>query len=202
MSNRLLTVSAVLLIALGVWLTAAGVPQAAVPPAATATPSALAASGPPATSVPPEASAPAPSAVPRAIPDGYRVQIPRLGIDLPLREGDSARDVVNQQTPEHAAFHFPGTYLPGDGDNSYIYAHARTGMFLSLWNAREGDEVVIAAPDGTQLLYVVSEVHPRIPPTETSWLDPTGSERLTLQTSTGPRPGDPRFIVVAVRKTP
>jgi len=62
--------------------------------------------------------------------------------------------------------------------------------------------VIVAAPDGTQLGYVVSEVHPRIPPTETSWLDPTGSERLTLQTSTGPRPADPRFIVVAVRKTP
>src|SRR5438309_4814346 len=31
------------------------------------------------------------------IPDGYRVQIPRLAIDLPLAEGDVGRDIEQQK---------------------------------------------------------------------------------------------------------
>jgi LPXTG-site transpeptidase (sortase) family protein len=140
-----------------------------------------------------------PAATPTpALPAGYRIKIPRLAIDLPLEEGDVARDAVRQETPENVALHLPGTALPGDRGNSYIYAHARRGMFLNLWSAREGDEVVITAPDGHQLRYVVSEVHPRVDPSDVSWVAATPTERLTLQTSTGPAPGDPRFVVVAL----
>jgi LPXTG-site transpeptidase (sortase) family protein len=140
-----------------------------------------------------------PTATPTpAIPAGYRIKIPRLAIDLPLAEGDVERDAVRQETPENFAFHLPGTALPGDPDNSYFYAHARRGMFLNLWSAREGDQVVITTPDGRELRYVVSEVHPAVPPTDVSWGARTGTERLTLQTSTGPNPGDPRFVVVAL----
>lgn len=123
--------------------------------------------------------------------------MPRLGIDLPIAEGDLVRDTIDQQTPENFAFHFPGTAIPGTFGNSYLYAHARRGMFLALWNARVGDEVTITTPSGAQLKFVVTEVHPRVPPTEMSWIQPAGDERLTLQTSTGPNRGDPRFVVVA-----
>lgn len=134
----------------------------------------------------------------RPIPDGYRIRVPRLAIDLPIAEGDLERDAVRQETPENFAFHLPGSALPGDGGNSYVYAHARRGMFLSLWSARQGDEVIIVTPDARELRYVVSEVHERVEPTDVSWLAPTRSERLTLQTSTGPNPGDPRFVVIAL----
>lgn len=140
---------------------------------------------------------PIPTPVP-AIPPGYRVKIPRLAIDLPIAEGDLERDTVRLETPNDFAFHLPGTAIPGDRNNSYIYAHARRGMFLSLWNARVGDEVVIVTPDARELRYVVSEVHPRVEPTDVSWAAPTTAERLTLQTSTGPNPGDPRFVVIAL----
>src|SRR5687767_1108195 len=83
-----------------------------------------------------------------AIPPGYRVKIARLAIDLPIAEGDIERDTVRQQTPDNFAFHFPGTAIPGDAGNTYIYAHARRGMFLSLWSARVGDEVLIVTPEG------------------------------------------------------
>jgi LPXTG-site transpeptidase (sortase) family protein len=147
----------------------------------------------------PLAATSSPTATPTPpLPAGYRIKIPRLAIDLPLEEGDLERDAVRQQTPENFAFHLPGTALPGDHDNSYFYAHARRGMFLSLWNARAGDQVAIITPDGRELRYVVSEVHPAVPPTEVSWAARTGAERLTLQTSTGPNPSDPRFVVVAV----
>jgi LPXTG-site transpeptidase (sortase) family protein len=139
---------------------------------------------------------PTPTPLP-PIPPGYRVQIPRLGIDLAILEGDVARDTVQQQTPENYAFHLPGTGIPGAGMNSYIYAHARRGMFLSLWDARVGDVVWISTPDGRALRYAIAEVHPRVQPNDVSWVAPSVPEQLTLQTSTGPNAGDPRFVVVA-----
>jgi LPXTG-site transpeptidase (sortase) family protein len=132
------------------------------------------------------------------IPDGYRVQIPRLSIDLPITEGDITRDTVDQRTPENFAFHLPTTSIPGLGGNTYIYSHARVGMFLNLWNAELGDEVYISTPDLKALRYVVTEVHPRIAPDDVSWMRDTPGERLTIQTSTGPYPTDPRFVVIAV----
>ena len=125
----------------------------------------------------------------------YRIEIPRLGVNLPVAEGDVPRDVDQARTPEDYAFHLPGTSLFGPG-NTYIYAHARVGMFLSLWNARVGDLVIVRTPNGTRE-YLVAEIHPRVPPTEVSWAGPTDDTRLTLQTSTGPNGDDPRFVVVA-----
>lgn len=157
-----------------------------------------------ATSAPPTAGVsitPSPSAAP-PIPDGYRVRVPRLGIDLPIREGIIQRDVEQQQTPEDYAFHLPGTAIPGETGNSYFYAHARRGMFLSLWEAKVGDLVEIGTPDGRTLQYEVSEVRPRVAPTDVSVAQPTPDERLTLQTSTGPSPEDPRFVVVALPRAP
>ena len=133
---------------------------------------------------------------------GSRIAVPRLGIDLPLELGEIARDVPREgyagATPENVAFVFPSSRLPGEGGNTYIYAHARVGMFLSLWGAKLGDEVIIYRPDdGGRRSYRVALIAPRVNPTDARWLDPNGEERLTLQTSTGPNPGDPRFIVVA-----
>lgn len=112
-----------------------------------------------------------------------------------------ARDVDQQKTPEGVAFHLPGTSIPGQGGNTYLYAHARAGMFLALWDVRPGDVVYISTPDLRALKYVIDEVHPRVPPDDVSWVQPTPTERLTLQTSTGPNPGDPRFVAVAVPAT-
>jgi len=44
---------------------------------------------------------------------GGRGQIPRLQIDLPIAEGDLARDVGQAKTSEGFAFHLPGTSIPG-----------------------------------------------------------------------------------------
>jgi LPXTG-site transpeptidase (sortase) family protein len=137
----------------------------------------------------------------RGIPPGYRIQIPRLGIDLPIAEGDLERDIDQQKTPEGFAFHLPGTSVPGVGGNTYLYAHARAGMFLALWNAKPGDQVFISTPDLRALKYLITEVHRRVAPDDVSAVQPTAGERLTLQTSTGPNPTDPRFIVVALPAT-
>ena len=195
--NRWAPVAGVLALLIGLILIVGSLrpasPASVLPPAVAAvTPSpSPSQTGSPVASVP--AVTPAP-----AIPDGYRIKIARLEIDLPIAEGDIERDAVRGETPENLALHLPGSAIPGDGSNTYIYAHARRGMFLSLWNAREGDEILIVTPDGRVLRYVVSEVHPRVDPTDISWVAHTALERLTLQTSTGPNPGDPRFVVVAL----
>lgn len=157
---------------------------------------------PPASDSPSAPTSPrAPSSPPPAaagpISIGYRISIPRLGIDLPVAEGDVQRDVEDMRTPEGFAFHLPGTALPGQNGNTFLYAHARRGMFLMLWNARLGDEVVVTGPGGRLLVYLVGEILPRVAPTDVSSTRPTASERLTLQTSTGPSPSDPRFVVFA-----
>ena len=132
-----------------------------------------------------------------------RIRVPRLGIDLPLEEGDLGRDVPSAAgpgaTPEGAAFHLPGSAVPGQPGNAYIYAHARIGMFLTLWQAKVGDRVEIDTAGGVRLIYAVSEVHPSVSSSDVSWVQPTSDERLTLQTSTGPTPAYPRFVVVAKR---
>lgn len=193
---RSLTVSAgVLLLAVGIALIAGGGLPRGGSVAPIAMPSASASASTPAATTSPDSTTLSPT--PEPIPDGYRIVMPRLGIDLPIAEGDVQRDVVIQRTPENFAFHFPGTAIPGTLGNSYIYAHARRGMFLSLWSARVGDNVSITTPGGVEIKFIVTEVHPRVPPADTSWLQPTDDERLTLQTSTGPNREDPRFVVVA-----
>jgi hypothetical protein len=194
--NRWAPAASVLALCLGLVLLVGLRPA---PPISTPPPSVAAA----ATASPPPSPTVGATASPTAsptppIPPGYRIKIARLAIDLPIAEGDVQRDTVQQQTPDNFAFHLPGTAFPGDRGNSYIYAHARRGMFLNLWSAREGDEIVIVTPDARELRYVVSEVHPRVDPAEVSWTAPTSTERVTLQTSTGPNPADPRFVVIAL----
>jgi LPXTG-site transpeptidase (sortase) family protein len=198
MPRSLTLLAGVLLLAVGIALIAGGGLPRAGSVAPVALPSASATATPGATASADSTTAPATSTPTTGpIPEGYRIEMPRLGIDLPIAEGDIERDVVVQKTPENFAFHFPGTAIPGTIGNSYIYAHARQGMFLSLWNARLGDQVSITTPAGVALKFVVTEIHPRVPPADTSWLQPSGDERLTLQTSTGPNRDDPRFVVVA-----
>jgi sortase (surface protein transpeptidase) len=187
-------------------LVACGSPQIQSP--ATSSPAAVwvTAAPPQTTLVPPVETTPQPTPDPTTEPasgtftGGFRIQIPRLGINLPIAEGDVQRDVIAGRTPDGYAFHLPGTAVLGESGNSYLYAHARVGMFLSLWNARVGDQVFLASPDGGRIEYRVTEVHPRVPWQDTSWVRPTTDSRLTLQTSTGPKPDDPRFVVIAVPK--
>lgn len=197
--NRFTPALSVLALCLGLVLIVGVRPAAPVVPAPSVI-AALTASPPPSPTALTVSPTVSPTASPRpTMPPGYRVKMPRLAIDLPIAEGDLERDTVRLETPNDFAFHLPGTAIPGQAGNIYIYAHARQGMFLALWNARPGDEVVIVTADGRQLRYLVSEVHPRVDPSDVSWAQPTSAERLTLQTSTGPNPNDPRFVVVALR---
>lgn len=132
-----------------------------------------------------------------ALPDegirATRIRIPRLAIDLEVVDGDGI------DAPIDKAAHYPGTAWPGGVlNNVYIYGHAQEGMFLSLWEAEVGDEVILELEDGTERTYRVIEVLPEVPWDATELLDPTPTEQLTLQTSTSYEPTSPKFVVIAV----
>jgi len=190
-----MVVAATTVLTLGVLLVQS-LPNASPPPDSlvAAPPASLA----PAAPIPPTVGSTAPARTPSAV-DQLRISVPRLGIDLPMALGDIQRDVRDGATPENVALLFPTTNVPGTGGNSFIYAHARNSMFLALWNIELGDQVRITAADGTRLNYAVTRIIPQVDPSDVSWLDPSGPERLTLQTSTGPTSAFPRFIAVADR---
>jgi hypothetical protein len=129
-----------------------------------------------------------------------RVVIRRFNIDLP----------VMLQTPEYGgyvlcdvALYLPSLHQPGEGKATYIYAHARVGMFLPLLTASQrndgakmlGMTVEVYTSDNWLFLYTVTEVR-----RHTLSLDDainTNTERLFLQTSEGPNGTIPKLQVVA-----
>jgi LPXTG-site transpeptidase (sortase) family protein len=131
---------------------------------------------------------------------GYpRIKVNRVNIDLLLVKGDGKQPPV-----VYEAFTFPGAdhllaSSQAGGGNSYVYAHARSGMFWRLHDMRIGDIVEVDYGAGRILRYRVSEIHPKVDFHEFKWLQPTSDDRLTLQTCNGWRDEDPRFIVVAKR---
>jgi LPXTG-site transpeptidase (sortase) family protein len=124
-----------------------------------------------------------------------RIKIATLGIDLAVVEGDGV------DTPIGKAAHYPGSAWPGGGSNIYIYGHARVGMFLPLWQIHIGDTVEMDLVDGTSRTYVVTKILPKVPYDAVSYLAPTPTEQLTLQTCTSYYPTAPRFVVIAVPQT-
>lgn len=126
---------------------------------------------------------------------GLRVQVPALGIDLPIVEGDGQEPRVNE------AAHYPGMMWPGEGGRSFLYAHARPGMFGPLLGARPvGAEVDVMEPGGAVLRYVITSYTASWPVTDTSILRPTDHEELILYTCTSWTYTDPKIVAVAVPK--
>jgi sortase A len=138
-------------------------------------------------------AAPATPPTPGIIAD--HIAIKRLGIDLPVIEGDGI------DAPLGKAVHYPGTAWPGGGSNIYLYGHAREHAFIALWDVRVGDEIVVHLIDGTERVYEVSEIRPRVAWNDMSVIAPTPTEQLSLQTCTSYENTAPRFLVIAVPRT-
>lgn len=119
------------------------------------------------------------------------IRMERLGISLPLVEGDGF------DVPDGAAAHYPGTAWPGEGSNTYVYAHARAGHFLELWQVRTGDRIEVEMADGSSAPYEVTQIHPMVAWDALEYLAPTEQEVLTLQTCLTYEETAPRFVVIA-----
>jgi hypothetical protein len=201
-----------LLTALGVALLAAGMLSLTNPvvadPLAPPTPSPVAVASQatpiPLISLPPIGSpgpaSPSPSAPVNRL--ATRVRIAALKIDLPvIKQPDASYPACD------VAMYYVDDRLgqPGQGRATYLYAHARTGMFLPLLTASKvsngakmkGMVVEVWTNDDQRFLYVVTEVRRHVPVT-TAFNAPFAakSEQLWLQTSEGVGP-QPKLQLVA-----
>jgi hypothetical protein len=144
-------------------------PLISLPPIGTATPA-------PAT--------PSPTSAP-ADRVATRVRVRGLGIDLPIVKGNTGYPYCN------VAMYLPHLSQPGFGKATYLYAHAREGMFLPLLRTKGFDQrgqlVEVWTSDDWLYRYKISEIH-RDQPYQTGLDAPSAAttEQLWLQTSQGP----------------
>jgi sortase A len=132
------------------------------------------------------------------------LQIPRLGTNLVVAEGDSPQQL--RSGPGHRM----GTPLPGDVGNSVIAGHRSGwgGSFNNLDQLQTGDYIVVQLPwlignDGTPRTGVFkvtsiqgassSDVQPFAPSTD---------RRITIVTGTGGEFSDKRRVITAVSGNP
>ncbi len=137
---------------------------------------------------------PAPSTVPTPSPRtavATRVVVPALGIDLPV-----VRAPTNESFPYcDVAEYLPALSQPGLGGQTFLYAHARDGMFLPILTASQVNDgkamvgMVVQAytSDDMVFLYQITDVYRHQDSLDTVF-NATG-ENLFLQTSEGPPPG-------------
>ncbi|MFL5778536.1 MAG: sortase domain-bontaining protein [Chloroflexota bacterium] len=127
-----------------------------------------------------------------------RVVYPALDIDLA---------VIKQPDPKYpscgVAMYHDAFGQPGQRRATYIYAHARTGMFLPLLEesrvndgrAMLGDIVEVYTSDDQHFLYEVTQVRRHVRSLDTALA--VRKEELWLQTSEGPNSTYPKLQVRA-----
>jgi hypothetical protein len=100
--------------------------------------------------------------------------------------------------------YLPSLGQPGESRATYLYAHARVGMFLPILTASEanngqamlGMTVLVYTSDGEVYRYRIAEVR-RHQRSIADALSARGPE-LWLQTSEGPSPAYPKVQVIAL----
>jgi hypothetical protein len=159
----------------------------------------------PTPSTSPDGSAPAsvepsPTASPTATPGrrvlATRVVVPALDIDLPVVKGNDGYPLCNVAMYLHsdpsAALDLFGQ--PGEGRATYLYAHARDGMFGPIYELaiqkKQGRKMLamivqVYTSDNRLHLYEIREV--RLHQTSLDDAIEATEEQLWLQTSEGPK---------------
>ena len=145
---------------------------------------------------------PLPTLLPQSILDRVptRVRVRALGIDLPV--------VAPPDDPGHypvcnVAEFLPTMSVPGRPGTTFLYAHARPGMFLPILEASRaadgramlGDRIDVYTSDDRVFEYRVIDVQRHVTSLDAAYRA-TG-EQLILQTSEGPHGTIPKTMIVA-----
>lgn len=128
-----------------------------------------------------------------------RIALPSVGIDLPVIRGNSS------YPPCRVALYLPAVAQPREPGVTFLYAHARSGMFLPLltrWKIDRGASLIgrtikVWTSDSRVVYYRILRV--RVSTNAMSGVTSLTRERLWLQTSTGPNTTYPKLIVEASR---
>jgi len=127
------------------------------------------------------------------------VVISALGIDLPV-----IRPRQDEPYPPCDVAEFLPSYgLPGLPGVTYVYAHARSGMFLPLLEASRidgganllGREVELYSSDRFRRRFAIAEVHRGV--RDLDVVNELAGDALVLQTSETSRSSGPKLVVVA-----
>lgn len=220
--SSLLTGVGVTLLAAGLFAYVMPLGAAATPPSGTAPSAPLATPGATAfASATPQASGAAGSAAASGAPTSAgpsssaskavatRVSIPALKVDLPVVSGNGRFplcDVAQYLTLQGLPFQ---PVQPGRTGTTWIYAHARAGMFLPLLTASQvnngagmiGYSVLVYTSDSKVYWYSISVVRRGvIPGSAGEWsiaVAPPGVRQLVLQTSEGPNDSSSKLEILA-----
>jgi sortase (surface protein transpeptidase) len=193
---------------------AAGSPgSAAASPVLTAPPASPAGSPgvpAPASLAPASPSAPSSSPPPSSGAVATRVVIPALKIDLPVINGATEQPGANGQPFPYCnvAAYLDAFSQPGRPGTTYIYAHARAGMFLPLLTASQVDNgagmvgysVLVYTSDSKVYWYSIAVVkrHVALGPRQFDITKAVpGVQQLVLQTSETPYDTGPKLQVLA-----
>ena len=129
-----------------------------------------------------------------------RIVIRRLDIDLPIV-------LQTDYNPDYpvcdVAMYFPPMKQPGQGGATYIYAHARVGMFWNLLVESKknnghrmlGMTVEVYTSDSWRYVYTITEVRRHTTSLEDAFNATV--EQVWMQTSEGPEGTIPKLQVVA-----
>ncbi|HEX7471471.1 MAG TPA: sortase [Candidatus Limnocylindrales bacterium] len=140
-----------------------------------------------------------PSAGPTPVPKNRvatRIVLPALDIDLPIVKPPAGEPYCNVAM-YLSLFSQPG--LPGA---TYLFAHARKGMFLPLLlhesnGSMIGMTVWVYTSDDQVFLYKITKVRPHYPANASLADLPVKNGQLWLQTSEGPHDSSTKLQVVA-----
>jgi hypothetical protein len=153
---------------------------------------------------PPESASPSFSASPTVVADrvATRVVVPALAIDLPVIKPAGGEDAYPQC---NVAMYIQELKQPGQGGATYLYAHARDGMFGPIYerairkrhggpDSMLGMLVEVYTSDDKVFTYQIAEV--RLDQRDLDDAVAATTEQLWLQTSEGPKgtPGKTQVI--------
>jgi len=132
------------------------------------------------------------------------IVLPSIGVESPLIYLDSIEDEVLQEKLKEGVGHYPGTVMPGELGNSFMFGHSSyywwdwseyASVFANLEQIQLGDKI-LTYYDNKLFIYEVKETKTVIP-TDLSVLEQRNRKELTLMTCTPLGTDLNRFIVVA-----
>ena len=121
-----------------------------------------------------------------------RIEIPKLGLDVPLNEGISLRSI------DRGPSHWPGTAMPGgDNGNTVVAGHrvTHTRPFRHLDRLVPGDQIIFTVDDVRSVYEVTG--HEVVTPKRTDIVNQTSEPTATLFACHPPGSARYRYVVRA-----
>jgi LPXTG-site transpeptidase (sortase) family protein len=114
-----------------------------------------------------------------------RIQIPSLGINLPVADGRFNAATKKWTLSNDKAHYAVKTPLPNNAaGNTFVYGHNRPGVFKKLAQIKLGEEAIITVEDGREFVYVFKGAY-ETDPNDDSVFNYQGPPMLTVQTCSG-----------------